>query len=72
MEDETVNNVAANVETLVEETQLFIAQLNEMLAGGRITDGISFKEVDMNTLNRTAAKVNWVIELIKAEHNPDK
>ena len=40
--DETMNNVAANVETLDEETQLIIAQLNKILAGGRNTDGISF------------------------------
>ena len=40
--DETINNVAANVETLDEETQLIIAQLNKILAGGRNTDGISF------------------------------
>ena len=64
--DET-NNVAANVETLDEETQLIIAQLNEILAGGRNTDGISFKKVDMNTLNRTTTKVNRVIELIETK-----
>ena len=40
--DETINNVAANAETLDEETQLIIAQLNKILAGGRNTDGISF------------------------------
>ena len=40
--DETINNVAVNVETLDEETQLIIAQLNKILAGGRNTDGISF------------------------------
>ena len=37
--DETINNVAANAETLDEETQL-----NEILAGGRNTDGFSFKK----------------------------
>ena len=42
--DETINNVAVNVETLDEETQLIIAQLNKILAGGRNTDGISFKK----------------------------
>ena len=62
--DETINNVAANVKALDEETQLTIAQLNKILAGGRNTDGISFKKVDMKTLNRTMAKVNRVIELI--------
>ena len=56
--------MAVNVETLDEETQLIIAQLNKILAGGRNTDGISFKKVDMNPLNRAMAKVNRVIELI--------
>ena len=40
--DETMNNVAVHVEILDEETQLLIAQLNKILAGGRNTDGISF------------------------------
>ena len=40
--DETINNVAVIVETLDEETQLIIAQLNKILTGGRNTDGISF------------------------------
>ena len=66
--DETINNVAANVETLAEETQLIIAQLNKILVGDRNTDGISFKKVDMNTLNRTTAKVNRVIELIEIKN----
>ena len=66
--DETINYVAANVETLDEETQLIIAQLNEILSGGRNTDGISFKKVDMTTLNRTTAKVNRVIELIETKN----
>ena len=65
--DETINNVAANVETLDEEIQLIIAQLNKIMAGGRNTDGISFKKFDMNTLNRTTAKVNRVIELIETK-----
>ena len=34
------DNMAINVETLDEETQLIIAQLNKILAGGRNTDGI--------------------------------
>ena len=46
------------------KTQLIIAQLSKILAGDRNTDGISFKEVDMNTLNRTTAWVNEVTELI--------
>ena len=66
--DETINSVAANVETLAEETQLIIAQLNKILVGDRNTDGISFKKVDMNTLNRTTAKVNRVIELIETKN----
>ena len=47
--DETINNVTVNVETLDEETQLIIA---ELVTGGRDTGGISFKKIDMNTLNR--------------------
>ena len=66
--DEMINNVTANVETLDEETKLIIAQLNKILAGGRNTDGISFKNVDMNTLSRTTAKVNRVIELIEIKN----
>ena len=66
--DEKINNVIANVETLDEETKLIIAQLNKILAGGRNTDGISFKNVDMNTLSRTTAKVNRVIELIEIKN----
>ena len=62
--DETINNVAVNVEILVEETHFIINQLNKILAGRRNRD-ISFKKVDMNTLNRTTAKVNRVIELIE-------
>ena len=62
--DETINNVAANVETFDQKTQLIIAQLNKILAGGRNTDSISFKKVEMKTLN----------DLIDSnkEHNPDK
>ena len=63
--DETINNVAANVETLDEEAHLIIAQLNKILAGGKNTDGISFKKADMNTVTRTTAKLNRVIELIE-------
>ena len=66
--DETINNVAVNVETLDEETQLIIAQLNKILAGSRNTDGISFKKVDIDTLNRTTAKVNRVIELVETKN----
>ena len=40
--DETINNVPPNVETLDEETQLSIAQLNKILDGGRNTGGITF------------------------------
>ena len=70
--DETVNNVVANVEILDEETQLIIGQLNKILAGGRNIDGISFKKVDMNTLNRTMTKVNTVIELIETTNITQK
>ena len=63
--DETINNVTVNVETLDEETQLIIA---ELVTGGRNTDGISFKKVDMDTLNRITAKVNRAIELIEAKN----
>ena len=66
--DETINNVALNVEILDEETQLIIAQLNKILTGRRNTDGISFKKVDMNTLNRTTVMVNIVIELIETKN----
>ena len=62
--DETINNLAANVELLDEEIQLIIAQLNKILPSDRNTDGISLREVDMNTLKRTTAEVNKVIELI--------
>ena len=43
--DETINNVAPNVETLDEETQLSVSQLNETLAGGRSTDGSLLKKL---------------------------
>ena len=43
--DETVNNVAANVDTLDEETQPIIDELNKILAGGRNIDDISFKKL---------------------------
>ena len=66
--DETINNVAVNVESLDEETQLIIAQLNKFLTGGRNTDGIYFKKVNLNILNRTTAKVNRVIELIETKN----
>ena len=60
--------MAAIVETLDEETQLVIVQLNKILAGGRNTDDISFKKVDVITLNRAMAKVNRVIELIETKN----
>ena len=65
--DETINNVAAHVETSDEETQLIIAQLNEILTGDRNAGCISFKKVDMNTLKRITARVNRVIELIETK-----
>ena len=66
--DETISNVTGNVGISDEETQLIIAQLNGILADSRNTDGIFFKKVDMNTLNRTTAKVNRVIELIETKN----
>ena len=66
--DEAINNVAANVGTLDEEIQLIIAQLNKIVAGGRNTGGNFFRKIDMYTLNRTTAKVNRVIELIKTKN----
>ena len=66
--DETINNVAVNAETFNEETQFIIVQLNKILAGGRNTDRIFFKKVGTNTLNRTTAKVNRVIELIETKN----
>ena len=66
--DETINNVAANVEILEEETQLTITQLNKILAGDRNPDGNSFIKVDMNTLNKTTAQVNRVIELSETKN----
>ena len=50
------------------ETQLIVAQLNKILAGSRNTDGISFKKVDIDTLNRTTAKVDRVIELVETKN----
>ena len=40
--DETINNMAVDVEILDEETQLIIAQLNKIVVGGRNADGVSF------------------------------
>ena len=65
--DDLLNSMNANVETLDEETQHVVAQLNEILVSGREADGISFKKVDMNILSRTTAKVNRVIELIETK-----
>ena len=62
--DDTTNNVAANVEILDKEPKLVITQLNKILASNRNNDGIYFRKFDMNSLNKTIAKVNKVIELI--------
>ena len=43
--------------------------MNKILAGSRNTDGIYYKKVYMNTLNRATAKVNRVIELIETKTN---
>ena len=66
--DETINNVAANVQTLDEEIQLIIPQMNKILGGGRNNDGISFKKVDMDTLNSTTAKASRVIEFTETKN----
>ena len=66
--DETIINVAVNVETSDEETQLIIAQVNKILTGGRTTDDISFKKNDMNTLNRITVKMNKVTELTETKN----
>ena len=47
---------------------LLLLHLNKILAGNRNTDGISFNKADRNTLNRTTAKVNRVIELIETKN----
>ena len=60
--------MAVNVETLDQKIHLIIAQLNKILACDRNTDRISFKKIDMNTLNRTTVKVNRVIELIETKN----
>ena len=60
--------MAVNVETLDEKIHLIIAQLNKILACDSNTDRISFKKIDMNTLNRTTVKVNRVIELIETKN----
>ena len=65
--DDLLNSMNANVETLDEEAQHVVAQLNEILVSGRKADGISFKKVDMNIMSRTTAKVNRVIELIETK-----
>ena len=59
---EKTNNVAVNIKTLDEETQIIIAQLNKILAGDKNTDGISFKKVDMNTLNGTTGKTKNITQ----------
>ena len=52
--DETKNNVTVNVETLDEETQIIIAQLNKILAGGRIIDGTFLKKVERRQEEETS------------------
>ena len=65
--DKTINNVAVNVETSDEETYFIIIQLNKILAGCRNSDGISFKNADLNTLNRSTAKdITQTNNIIKA------
>ena len=65
--DKTINNVAVNVETSDEETYFIIIQLNKISARCRNSDGISFKNVDLNTLNRITAKdITQTNNIIKA------
>ena len=64
---EDIGNVPGDMEILDQETQQIIAQLNEIMVEGRNTTGISFKKVDMITLNRMTTKVNRVIELIETK-----
>jgi len=66
--DENVVSIPANIETLDLETQLIIAQLNEILASERSTEGISFKKVDRNKLNKITKRINDVIALIEQQH----
>ena len=66
--DEIINNVAANVEALDEETHHIIDKLNDIITSNRNADGISFKQLDMKILKQTTAKVNRVIELIETKN----
>ena len=66
--DERLNNVAANVEALDEETHHIIDKLNDIITSNRNTDGISFKKIDVKILKQTTAKVNRVIELIETKN----
>ena len=52
------------MEGFEEEEQVIITKLNKIVVEGRNTDGISFKKVDMKTLNRLTGKVDKVIGLI--------
>ena len=65
--DETINNLAANVKTLDEETQLIIAQLNIFWLVAETLMVFLLKKISMSTLNRTTVKVNRVIELIETK-----
>ena len=67
-EEENIGDFSVNMENLDQETQLMIAQLNDIMIEGRNTTGISFKKVDMKTLNRITTKINSVIELIQTEN----
>ena len=66
--DEIINNVAANVEALDEETHHIIGKLNDIITSNRNADGISFKKIDMKILKQTTAKVNRVIEMIETKN----
>ena len=66
--DEIINNVAANVEALDEETHHIIGKLNDIITSNRNADGISFKKIDMKILKQTTAKLNRVIEMIETKN----
>ena len=66
--DEIINNVAATVKALDDETHHIIDKLNDIITSNRNADGISFKKSDVKILKQTTAKVNRVIELIETKN----
>ena len=63
-----IGNPTQNVESLDEEAQLIVAQLQQIMIEGRDTSGISFKNVDIKCLNSHTARVNRVIEIIETTY----